>query len=109
MTPTAAECSTAATGTSALSSVGDPQDLQKRVSTVKTAPQDWQALISLLLGIQLGRWAATGICFRLEELANQLWANSVLTAISLFSVGLRTLINSFSLVFVLNSTLKILA
>ena len=51
-----------------------------------------------------------GICFQAEELANQLWANCVLTANSFFSRGLGTLINSLLVHFsVLNSILKILA
>ena len=48
----------------------------------------------------------TGLCFQGEKLANQLKANFGLTVKPLFSVALQALINSFSPVLVLNSTLK---
>ena len=55
MTATAAELSTADAETPTRSSVGTPQDGQKRMSPAKAAPQDWQELIVPLRWIEFGR------------------------------------------------------
>ena len=96
-------------GIPVLSSVGDPQVRQKRVFSDKTAPQASQTLISASEFEVAERVRRRVFGLRQGELANQLWANPALTANSLFSARLRRRINSFQLVFVLNSSLKILA
>jgi len=105
ITAAPAKFPTAGAETSALRVADNPQDGQKRVSTARAVPQNWQALMYPSPGLNLVAQRRE-LCWRGAKLANQLKANSALTVKPLFSGALRALINSFASVFVLNSTLK---